>query len=835
MALPVYIVSSIKSFIMKSIIIVLAILACQLTYAQQRQASIRIQSTIEDSNCELDVSIRSYQLLTTGSDPKVMATAAAPGCSYTLTGAFPDGEYELLISSEGVSDQKIPITLHAENAAIVEVGPLRLQRVATELEGVTIYGNKREYIKVEADKTTVSIKENNMLNSGTALDAVKKIPGVVTSPSGGLTLNGRAVAIYIDGAPSSLTGDDLLNYLQGLPASAIDKAELIFNPGASYDANSSGSVINIISSSKRMKGVNASFGVNYNFNRNQKPSPQILMNGKVKNLSWQTMLGYNYMENENWTNTEQEFTFFTPRKYLNQKTYNYNINRNLYFRNGLNYKLSPMSNLLFNYNLNMGNDRTLYDASAEGEGINFTNNGSSKMTNLINEFSLQYKTKLDTLGRSLDITAYSNLFERNPMSKSVSNDNGLNTYNNNDIQFDLKNYYLKYDFALPFSKMDFSVNTGAKYNYTEVSDLGKYNFEQPDDAIFGSGEYNDMIDFQYKERNLAFYAEARKKIKKFYFTGGLRYENYDVERDAGIDTDKIKYVNRKVFPNLSLMYEIRKDINVSSTYSKKISQPGYYTIDPNNGSTYNKYNSSAGDIALQPVYFDNYEVKVSAFQYVQLGANYTVARNMNNFVFSAEDGALVSNQTFAASDEIRTVSGFLSFPVPFDYFFKGAEVFKERMNTIHKMNYMFVNLNYVKTSIDGPDLKRSPAGTVNINAQSQILLPWGITNNMMYFYLPKGNWEIYKILKPIQQFDISFHKEFMNRKMKLGLHCFDVFNSNEVNAMIAAKNLNTRFYQKQDSRTFRVSLTYNFGNLKLDKENTDIQTDRLNQGGGMLK
>jgi iron complex outermembrane receptor protein len=91
----------------------------------------------------------------------------------------------------------------------------------TELEGVTIFGNKKQFIKVESDKTTINIKENPMLSTGNALDAVKKLPGVISSPTGSLTLNSKGVTIYIDNAPSTLSGQDLQNYLSSLPANAI--------------------------------------------------------------------------------------------------------------------------------------------------------------------------------------------------------------------------------------------------------------------------------------------------------------------------------------------------------------------------------------------------------------------------------------------------------------------------------------------------------------------------------------------------------------------------------------------------------------------------------------
>lgn len=707
---------------------------------------------------------------------------------------------------------------------------------AKELKEVTVFGNKKQFLKVESDKTIVSVKDNGMLNSGNSLEAIKRLPGVITSPTGGLTLNGKGVTIYIDGAPSTLNGTDLQNYLSSLPANAIEKVELIYNPGAAYDANASGSIINIITSSKRLKGVNANFNINYNFNKYQKPSPQILLNGKEKNFSWQTMLGYNYIDSENRSKNSQTFTSFAPDKNLFQENFTVNTNRNLYFRLGTNYKLSSKSNLLFNYNGNFANDRSVFNSSAFGENIDYNDEGFSKNKNYNNELSLQYKTKLDTLGRTLDVTAFLNTFDKTPINQSSGlNSGNIPSYNNGIIDFNLTNYYLKYDFAIPFNKLDFTINTGGKYNSIKVNNFGQYNINSSTNTIFDSNNYEESIDFNYNESNLAFYMEARKKIKKFNFTVGLRLEDFDVKREASTIADKIEYRNTNLFPNISALYEISPQVNFSSSYSRKIAQPNYNTIDPNNSSNFNQYNTSTGNLALQPVFYDNFEVKLTALQFVQLGANYTIAKDDNRFIFSAKPGELVSNQTFQQFDKIKTFSAFASFPIPLDYFFKGKAEFQKRMNTIDKMNYIYLNINYVKSTIDGYSFPFDNKAILNYGAQAQIILPWQITNTLSYFILPKGTWEIYQIEKPIQQFDISFNKDFMNKKLKVGLHCFDVFNKNEVNALIVGENLDTRFYQKQDSRTFRVSLTYNFGNLKLEQENTNIDTEKVKQGGGIIK
>ena len=697
-----------------------------------------------------------------------------------------------------------------------------------ELKEITVSQQKKP-IKIESDKTTVSIKDNPMLSTGNAYDAVKKLPGVIAAPTGGLSLNGKGVAIYIDGSPSTLSGNDLENYLSSLPANAIEKVELIYNPGAAFDANASGSIINLVTSSKRQKGINASVNINYNFNKYQKPSPQILLNGKEKNLSWQTMIGYNYIDSEQKSINGQTFTTFNPEKFINQDRLTVTTNRNLYARFGTNYKLTKKSNLLLNYNTTFSNDRDVFNSITSGSEISdYSNNGISKTKSNNQEISLQFKTKLDTLGRTLDVVAFTNVFDRNPTVKSNATEDNVSSFNNFTNDFKLLNYYLKYDFTIPFEKSQFTINTGGKFNTLKVNNTGKYNLNSPSTAI---------IDFDYTETNLAFYAEARKKIKKFNFTLGLRLEDFNVDRIGVVaaTATNINFKNTNFFPNVSALYEINNDINVSASYSRKIQQPSYGVLDPNGGN-FDQYNSTTGNLLLNPSFYDNFELKLSAMQFIQLGANYTVAKDHNLFIFNAEPEELVSTQTFQQFDRFKTLSIYANFPIPLDYIFKGKEEFNKRMNSLDKMNYVFLNINYIRNITDGYDFSFESKPIWNYAAQAQILLPWEIKSGLTYYILPaNGVWEIYKITKPIQQFDISLTKDFMNKKLKVGIHAFDLFNQNEINALVSSTNLETNFYQKNDSRVFRISLTYNFGNLKLEKENTTIETEKAKNAGGLVK
>jgi hypothetical protein len=230
------------------------------------------------------------------------------------------------------------------------------------------------------------------------------------------------------------------------------------------------------------------------------------LNGKEKDLSWQTMLGYNYIEGENRTISDQTFTAFTPDIVMRQENFSVTTQRNLYWRTGTNYKLSKKSNILLNYNMNLGNDRNVFDATTQSDDIDYLNNGITKTKNQNHELSIQYKTKLDTIGRTLDIIGFGNLFHRNPISTSDATDliSNESFFNDGNSDFDLKNYYLKYDFTIPFEKYKFSITTGGKYNILKVDNIGDYFINSP--------TVNRIV-FDYSENNLAFMPKQEKKSK----------------------------------------------------------------------------------------------------------------------------------------------------------------------------------------------------------------------------------------------------------------------------------------------------------------------------------
>jgi outer membrane receptor for ferrienterochelin and colicin len=93
--------------------------------------------------------------------------------------------------------------------------------------------------------------------TGTAADILNEVPSVEVDADGSVSLRGETnVTILIDGKPSAqfagtAAGDGLLQ----LPASEIEKIEVITNPPAQFKANGGAGIINIITKKTRQPGA----------------------------------------------------------------------------------------------------------------------------------------------------------------------------------------------------------------------------------------------------------------------------------------------------------------------------------------------------------------------------------------------------------------------------------------------------------------------------------------------------------------------------------------------------------------------------------------------------
>lgn len=120
---------------------------------------------------------------------------------------------------------------------------------------------KQDAVSEKLDKKVFSVSENISQSGGSVLQVMQNLPSV-TVQDGKVMLRGNdKVAVLIDGKQTALTGFGNQSGLDNIPASAIEKIEIINNPSAKYDANGNAGIINIIYKKTKQEGFTGKLGL----------------------------------------------------------------------------------------------------------------------------------------------------------------------------------------------------------------------------------------------------------------------------------------------------------------------------------------------------------------------------------------------------------------------------------------------------------------------------------------------------------------------------------------------------------------------------------------------
>lgn len=171
------------------------------------------------------------------------------------------GNYFLEVSEIGFEDKKQPLFV-GHLSEFIEIPVIELEEQLTILEGIVINA-ERTGLSNGLDKKTYSVADNISQSGGSVLQSMQSLPGI-TVQDGKVQLRGSdKVTILIDGKQTALTGFGSQTGLDNIPASAIDKIEIINNPSSKYDANGNAGIINIIMKKNTQDGFNGKVGFTY--------------------------------------------------------------------------------------------------------------------------------------------------------------------------------------------------------------------------------------------------------------------------------------------------------------------------------------------------------------------------------------------------------------------------------------------------------------------------------------------------------------------------------------------------------------------------------------------
>lgn len=712
------------------------------------------------------------------------------------------------------------------------------QEKEKQIEGVVITKTKKA-VEQKADRTIFDFSEQPQLNNGNVLEGIKKLPGLVSTDIAGMMYQGKILDVYLNGRPLNITSNELNSFLEGMPANSVEKIEVITQPGAEFPATSGGAIMNIITNKNANKYLTATYSGNYSFTNYDKfrsrTTNSVNLNARNKLFGWQLNVGQNYRESM--LNGDQDALLHSNTD---------RIGRGYFAKSGMTFDLGQ-DRLLLNYDIYHNNNDNYTLSNGHGD-LPFEKNlkdlreayyNSSDVAhtdNLRQEAVITYQIRFADKSQKLDFQfgytrsdnkfAQDNFFQDGYFvfdpTKTIES-NGQKDILNNKSVMNIANF--KIDYSQPIKLLD-----GGK-----VSFGGLYERQNYDTKSFG------ITNLDYQRQTASTYLEFQAKLKKFDFTLGARAENYDIsgitrffDKQGKLTEDNLTPFNKfKLFPNASVQYSVMNQVYVAANYNKKITLPSISALNPNNVTFSGPSTEVTGNPNLQPTIFDNYEIKVSAFDYAFIGYSVSSASNQVAQVIRKEGRKLFNEQVNISNMRIHNFN--VGLPIPFMIFSKPmSEIMKFNFNP-DKINFMYLYAGYQKHEIDNLNNK----GFWIFNIMTQLLLPKDIKLTANYSYLtPKAGYFYFTADKPFNNnLDITLTKKFMNNRLTLSVFANDIFNGQVMQVYSnPPEGEAVKIRSKYDTRNFGISINYKIPTRnKLAKEDASIlnQTKKDESGGVM--
>ena len=501
---------------------------------------------------------------------------------------IPLGKYEIYFSFIGYSGSQQTLLAGGLNT-IFDLGKIELDPSAEALEEVEIVG-KQATTNSDLNKKSFSMADNIAQSGGSVLDAMKTMPGVAFDQEGKVVLRGSdKVVVLIDGKQSSLTGFGNQKGLGNIPASNIEKIEIINNPSAKYDANGFAGIVNIIYKKEKQTGLNGDVGLSFGLGAlgKRKPDTKTDLGSFSINPKLIPSLNLNYKKDK--VNYFLQSEFIVQEALPNNEftTRNYDDGRNIISQVPENRKqFRSIINAGIDYDMDENNSFTfsgLYDRekhidTAQVAFIDLNSNTRNRFYNWQEEevtryinAAVNYRHKFEQAGHTLSANAqYTQGLEDETYSLNDSSAVRIGRDKTN-IRAIENTTSLSTDYVRPLKNG--RVELGAKLRIRRLP--VDYTITPGNNSII----YPDLGTFSDWGENLfAGYANYLLEKEKYDIEAGLRAEQTDVFYD--LDPENIYYPDNddydyfELFPSVRFTYKLNENNKLSAFYNRRVDRPG---------------------------------------------------------------------------------------------------------------------------------------------------------------------------------------------------------------------------------------------------------------------
>jgi ferric enterobactin receptor len=790
-------------------------------------AKLKVTGRVIDSLSHQPIQYASVSI-TKQKDPKPAGggmTTAKGG--FTLDALTP-GIYTLTVDLIGYASQIVgPITLDNKKP-LLSLGDIAVSKKASEMQAVTVTAT-RGLVENKIDRMVYNVEKDITSLGGMATDVLKKVPMVSVDVDGNVDIMGNTNILFlINGRPSSIFGNNLADALQSIPASQIKSIEVITSPGAKYDAEGTGGIINIILKDSRINGINGNLSAT---------GGSRLQDGSFNLNARHDNFGLNVFFNGNAqlpSTTRKSSTRYSFDSVGNETA-------GLFQRDGTSrfYRNGFESGLELEWNINKQNTLSAnagYDnfgnhsrGSYQQEQTAYADPGGNIIQDqfsLVNtmsgfrahsvDWSLDYKKTFTKDDQELDITVDGSEGNNNSSyGQAQSLPTGDSTYagsQGSSIGHDRETNF-RLDYTQPFGE-NVKLETGGRMQIRDISaNSPVYTFDPATSLYpYDTSQSNSLT---YNRHVYAAYASLT--FPAFHFLdvkGGLRYER--TVTNAGFskaESTSIPGYNT-LAPSLILSHKFGGEQTLKLSYVRRIQRPDYRSLNPYVNASDPK-NLTRGNPFLQPEIANNIDLtysksfdkgsalNIAAFyrvssQDIQPFLQYYPSYTLGDSVYT--DVSISTPMNVGAETNIG-VNIYGSVPV--------GKKLSLRSN-ISAFN------RHITTGDLGGNAINSFNYRINLNATYQL------SKTLVFEFFGNFNSarnEIQGRYPSFTSYNFAARKQFWNKKASIAFTTTNPFNLYVNQATkLSGTNFTLDALRRLPYRSFGLNFTYKFGKLEFKKE-----------------
>jgi outer membrane receptor protein involved in Fe transport len=535
------------------------------------------------------------------------------------------------------------VVVNAKSNTVV-LDTIILESSASQTGEVSVTAMKN-YMDREIDRTVVNV-DAQIANAGrTILEVLEQTPSVMVDNNGTITMKGKSgVMVFVDDKPTYLTGTDLQNYLSSMPASTVDKIELIPNPPAMYDAAGNAGIINLKTKRIQTGGFFGNTTLNYNQGRYARSNNSLNLTLNRDDYSIFTNLGVGLM------NVFQDLTIYRNYKNPDNTPQSSFTQNSIIRREGVPMNARVAMDWYVHKNTTLGFAiRGIYqpmDATSTNLGVvssangtpiytvNADNSNTPRFSNLLGNINLRHK--FDSVGTQLTVDAdyvwYNTINKQRfvnalrTMQGSIFNTDTLN----GSLPTNINILAVKADFTKPYPEQNLTFQAGVKSAYTATDNTADYRrlfggVERPDYTLSNQFRYDELISAAYINVNGSVFGNLEYQL-------GLRAERTDMNgKQLGnpvVQAVEFKRNYTNLFPTLFLQMPLDSsgDHILNLSFGRRIDRPVYQDLNPFI-SPLDKFTFYTGNPFLQPSFANTISLTHSWSNIISTTFEYSRANN----------------------------------------------------------------------------------------------------------------------------------------------------------------------------------------------------------------